>query len=435
MKNRFKLLLVFLILLAELAHARQTKVYPIKHLQKDFQQLTELIKIHPQLHTYTPKDSLDRLIQQQYEAVNRAMTVAEFYTICAPIVAAIRCGHSYVDMPKKVWTNHRTPYFPLQVRLHNDSLFLMEALNDIPAGSLIRTINQKSVEEIIQILKNNTSIDGYNPYGKEAKFNANFIKQLSTILHFPDEYQFRIQLLETKQFATASLNAKTLPNLTVPSRNPMSTCSKNLCFQPMEKNNAALLTIKSFSYYREEDFAHFKSSIDSSFQKINQQGLEQLIIDVRGNIGGNPYCGQYLLAYLIDKPFIYFKQNHESYGSLSESYPPKKQSTNVQPCILIDGAGFSTTGHFLALVKANELATLVGEELGSSFSCNDNGTWVTLSKTKLRVRMARETVQVAVDGAAKKGRGILPHYEVRPTVDDWLQKKDVVLEKALEVLE
>ena len=49
----------------------------------------------------------------------------------------------------------------------------------------------------------------------------------------------------------------------------------------MPDNSAAYLTIASFNYYRWNDFDVFKNFIDSSFQVINRNKIDNLIIDLR----------------------------------------------------------------------------------------------------------------------------------------------------------
>jgi len=272
--KRIMLIWGIFMLMSNISWAYQQKIHPIKHLQKDFRQLVELMKIHPQLNTFMSQEAWDELIKKQYEALSSPMTTAEFHNICAPVIAAIRCGHSGMDMPKRFWQDKTITYFPLNARLDGDSMITIRESNQVPAKSILTQINGKPISEIIKGMKANMHIDGFNQYGKEARINANFSKHLSTFLNFPATYQISYIDPTTTLENMISVKAKMLQDITLPIRNPMSTCTENLCMKVFPTQKAMLMTVKSFSYYLDEDLEVFKHFVDSCFQSIEKKGLK-----------------------------------------------------------------------------------------------------------------------------------------------------------------
>ncbi len=48
----------------------------------------------------------------------------------------------------------------------------------------------------------------------------------------------------------------------------------------------------------------YKTFLDKSFSILVTKKVEHLIIDLRGNSGGDPYCGSYLLEYIAKKVYL-----------------------------------------------------------------------------------------------------------------------------------
>jgi C-terminal processing protease CtpA/Prc len=78
-----------------------------------------------------------------------------------------------------------------------------------------------------------------------------------------------------------------------------------LGYELLAEPSTALLTVGSFSIERSQQYDTFLSA---SFQDMADKQIENLIIDVRGNGGGDPEFSADLIAYLMDEPFTYFSQ-------------------------------------------------------------------------------------------------------------------------------
>ena len=205
----------------------------------------------------------------------------------------------------------------------------------------------------------------------------------------------------------------------------------------MPDNSAAYLTIASFNYYRWNDFDVFKNFIDSSFQVINRNKIDNLIIDLRFNGGGSQSASMHLLQYLLDKPFKYYStvqfEGKEGKIEGEELVYPFENRYKGNCYFIIDGHGNSTTGHFMSIVKHFDVGTIVGEELGSNQFCSAGMTTCRLSNTKLVYYVANNTHE-SLAITLPDETGILPDYYISQSIDEYLQKIDVVRDFTIELV-
>ncbi|MGC9342482.1 MAG: hypothetical protein ACP5E3_07275, partial [Bacteroidales bacterium] len=95
---------------------------------------------------------------------------------------------------------------------------------------------------------------------------------------------------------------------------------------------------------------------------------------------------------------------------------------------LIDGNGFSTTGHFCGLLKYHKVGKFVGTELGSTYTCTGNATYPPLKNTGIMVGTARVMRYTAAVKDMDPRRGVLPDYRVELSTEDIVDGRDVVME-------
>jgi C-terminal processing protease CtpA/Prc len=161
--------------------------------------------------------------------------------------------------------------------------------------------------------------------------------------------------------------------------------------------------------------------------------VRNLILDLRNNSGGDPFCAVHLLSYLETKPAPYFAGVYEGYETLAQPVPvAAKNAFNGNLYVLINGGCFSSTGHLCSLLKYHAHGKFIGEETGGTYQCNDSHTQIATTATKLNLIVARMTYTVAVKGISRE-TGIMPDYPVEPTIGDVLTGRDAVKEFAMKL--
>jgi len=408
-----------------------TKIYALEDYQEDFNEMVELLlKKHPQPYAFTSKESLDKLIDDQYNKITDSTTMGRFIWICQEVVAAIHCGHTFV------WSNelHKLPksmVFPMNVRYDGSKLYIMDPKNNansLSAGDEILTINGVDAETLRKEIFKHLSSDGYNEANKKENVNNYFRQMCAMFYDFPNSYQVTVKHKEKIE----EIKLAKIENLAY-TKTFLDHCENNLCLDTDLERSTARITIRSFSYYKKQ-LPVFKSFVDSCFQHINESQIKNLIIDLRNNGGGDPYCGAYLLQYITEKPFTYFDKSVKWYRKLKKPIQPKQNRFRNKPYILINGECFSTTGHFCSLVKENNLGIFIGDETGGTYTCNDFSKSYKLDNTDLILRVPTRIVKTTASTLTNK-HGIIPDHQVLPNIDNFLTSTDTVLNYTLKLIE
>jgi C-terminal processing protease CtpA/Prc len=192
----------------------------------------------------------------------------------------------------------------------------------------------------------------------------------------------------------------------------------------------AVLTVPSFVISQNPDYRVF---FEDAFRQMNDRGTTHLIIDIRGNGGGDPDMSVSLISHLIARPFIYFKKG-AGYDHLFAATAPHAVHFGGTVHVLIDGGCFSTSGHFCSIVRHYGLAAFVGETGGGTFRCHDNSRDFVMSHSGIRLRVARTTYETAVPDI-DVSEGFPPDFRVVPTIHDILSRNDPQMDVALRLSE
>lgn len=407
-------------------------------LQHDFKQLIKIIdENHPAQYEFISKELYQKFCDNEYSKISDSMSIYSFYTICSSVIGKLGSGHSGVSMYAGFFRDTNIRFFPIKIHWDNKKMYVIQTFgkDKIDCGAEILKINNQSVDIIYKMIYNTISADGLNSSYISGSMNKLFAYSYAMNYGFPKEFRITYKVHGGKKNQEITCLPIKVDEDLKPLSSTVFSCD-SLCFKILENPNAAIITIPSFEY-RDERTVIFKKFIDESLLEINKKGIKNLIIDLRGNSGGDPFCAAYLLSCFINKPTTFFAGKYITgginYDSLSYPILPAKNIFKEKPYILIDGLGFSSTGFFCALMKYNKLGVFVGEELGGTYLTTADPSVFTLNNSKLRIRIARAERCVAVEGFPKN-RGILPDYEIKPSINDLIENKDRVLEYTIELI-
>ena len=421
-----------LLLPEAIFHPNEYFSYPVifqkEKLQADFEQFRSILEeTHPALYDYTDKGVLDSLFDRNYAAIQDDLDFNSFLVLMTEVISQVGCGHSSLWIPGDYWTVVPHKLFPLKLQVAGEKFYISGFFNDtasVPKGSKIISINGEPFEQIATRLESLTSADGLNRAFRRAKVAQHFAVKYAMAYGFPDA--FTIQYIQAYQEKPIEAVLKPVSKRHV---DLGKVDHDELSMKVLNKGRTALLTINTFAYYSEVDM--FKAFIDSVFQVIDQKSIDQLILDLRGNGGGDPFCSSYLWGYLQHEPVPYFEDHYGKYDTLAIAIPQPKLHFQGELYTLIDGLGFSTTGHFCGLLKYHQVGIFVGSETGATYTCTGNATYPALEQTGIMVGTARVGRYTAAVKDMDPLRGIIPEYPVEPTQEDLISGRDAVLEYAL----
>jgi hypothetical protein len=430
------LLVLFMRQRGGVAH---TGPYAAEELREDFRQLRDAMEsLHPKLYAFEGKPEFDRLLDEQYAGIDHSMEIEEFYAIVKPVVARIGCGHARVYAPEWYW--HRSPerMFPLELVFLETGTYALRSHADttiVPPGSEIVSINGRPIGEITDRMRANISADGYNEHWKLFRLNRAFEHLYALLYGYPDDFTIVYRAPdggEERQTTLPPVRQEDIGEFPDPRKATGEWIDDNLGFEIIEDRGVAVMTITTFGYY--DDRERFRAFIDGAFDKIHAANITNLILDVRGNDGGDPFCTVPLLSYIETRPVPYFATQFRQYEKFARPIPLAENRFEGNLVVLIDGGCYSSTGHLAAVLDYNDIGVFVGTETGGTYTCNDASKSIVLHNTGLRINMPRMTFAAAVSGM-NPARGIKPDHRVAPRIEDLVEGRDTIREFAVELLQ
>ena len=132
---------------------------PIEHLQEDFQIMRHALEeAHGGIYRYTSKAEMDRTFDRAYRKIDHPMTDMEFWRLAAPVVAHIKCGHTWLWFPQSVQTQFKTtePIFTAEANVLHNRAFIHNPYGELSqalAGREILSINGVPTGKILKELR------------------------------------------------------------------------------------------------------------------------------------------------------------------------------------------------------------------------------------------------------------------------------------------
>jgi len=323
------------------------------------------------------------------------------------------------------------------------------------AGREIQSINGVPTTHIISTMLAAESEDGDGQASRQRNIGGHFGLDLITLLGLRAPYTLVLAGDGTKnveQVRVAGLrheDLKRMSKMLFPQDQPKKDFAE---LKFLDNGQIAQLTYSSFGTSSEEGQKFMKRA----FEGIQSKGSKALILDLRGNGGGEDELGKLLFSYLVDTPFKYyddliingmnfsFSKYTDNHADLSVpagvaerradgrvhviGHPnlglqqPSKPTFTGPVYILIDGGCFLTTAEFLTEVHSHHRAIFIGEESAGGYYGNTSGSVVriTLPNTKLGVFIPLMTYYMSVGDKREHeaARGIIPDIPVKYTIAD-----------------
>ena len=416
--------------------AAQDKNYSREELVQDLKQIEKTIMDENPL-IFADREELKADFLKSYDLIEDGMTELEFYRLINPLVVDINCGHTNLYISEALEKNReeKAEFFPLEVTLINDELFVLEddKKSGIKAGSKIKSINGLKNKIIIEKLIENISGDGDGEakqrYIISKYFNSRFYDFVDNSEEFKVEY-----LNQDGNQVTANLKAEQNNSYNLNSWSLHFADYRDRNYYDSEIfNNYALLDLNIFMQEKEVKFDSF---LEKFFLELKERDISNLIIDLRGNFGANPFMSKTLLSYLVSKETDYFTDDLPFLQRLLGFTDPIEAAENNfdgKVVLITDGANFSTAAHFAAFFKYNKLGTIIGRETAGSYICTDSSKDMVLKNTRMRLHYSTLVYELNVDGLPKN-KGIEPDITIKEDINTILNNRDPQMERSLKLL-
>ena len=452
------------------------KTYSAENLRKDLQVLWEVLdEGHAGLDRYTPKSVLKESFLKAISGAAASMTEFDFYVKILPLIEKIKDGHTRAQLSPAAtaFLDSRPVIFPFGLRFLGNRTYIFRNLSgdrSIQAGAELMEINgmplDKILPELLRLIPNDAGIATRKI--RQLEFPANFGTLFALRFGRPESYRIRFKPhLSEKALESSVPGIKGEDVVRILNEKYPETARRLPAYELAFHGTTAILTIRSFSDGPEKELPPYPVFLKNTFLALEEKKISNLIIDLRENGGGNDHYGKLLFAYVMDRPFLYYKaleakkDRYElfKFGGVTKEeaadlaghvkknehgwfdvlgHPnsgildPQNPRFSGKVAILIGGLSFSATGETTSLFHYHKKAVFFGEECGAGYYGNTSGFIVTvvLPNTGIRVRVPLVLYSMAVDGYPKD-RGIIPDVLVSPTIEDLLAGRDPVMERAL----
>ncbi len=431
------------------------KTFSANQLNEDFAVFKKtLIAIHPGIYRYNTPESLEKDFAEYENKLNQPMSEGKFFLLISQFLNKLKCGHTFSNplnqnsLVRERIFNNKT-YFPFYFRLVNGRMIITEnaSTNPLPKGSEITKINGIPVKEIIEKLLTVTKADGNSTLENrlnsieltrlEAERYALFDMYFPLLFPLKDE-NFTIEAVyfttkkPTKFQTPAMFKAERTAEITK-RYGKAPTYDDGWKFE-IWNNSTGYLKINNSLTWRLKTIK-FKEFLANAFAELQAKNIKNLIIDLRGNDGGDMEPGFEISRYLAQKTLpIYaeskrlvrnvsaqpdllknldtysdeltnglkngltadsYKKSEKDYFEILpneklESFPnvtPDKNNFRGKTFIISDGSNASATFQFLEYVQANKLATIVGQTTGGNKQGINGGNYFFLSLPNSKVEI------------------------------------------------
>lgn len=477
------------------------KTFSPAQLNEDFEIFKKTVTaIHPGIYRYQTPATLEKLFRQFAEDLKNPLTENEYFLRLARLTSQIYCGHTYLNpnnqnalLRERIF-NGKT-YLPFYFCILGRKIVVTEnaAPVALPRGSEIRKINNVPAREIIGKLLAVTNADGRRTHAHRlsqielTRFSAERYAHFDWYfpLVFPlEKSSFTIEAVDPKTGKRTSFDVSAMTKAERTAEiekryGKAPTYDDGWKFE-IKDNSVGYLKIENSITWRLKKIK-FKEFLANAFAELRAKAVKNLIIDLRGNDGGDSDVGFELAKYLaktelppyaasrrlvrnvaaqpdalryLDTYSEDLKTNLRNGLSANlfkpvengffEILPNDKVTTypKVTPAhnnfqgetfVIADASNASATFSFLKFVKENRLARIVGEESGGNLQGINGGNYYFLNLPNSKIE-TDIPVYFFAPLNRQKDSAVVPDYRVSPTARDIADRIDAEVNFILKLI-
>ncbi|TPD67222.1 S41 family peptidase [Flavobacterium microcysteis] len=458
--------LVLLILLLNGLAVYSQKKYSPQEMKVDIDSLVRYIEeTHPNPYYRYSKKKFQKDIQQLKKELNTNLSEIDFYLAFIKIISKLNDGHTGIDIPLNFYLKTNPSLLLYEFTLSPQKPYIITGKpytsikNEIPKDSEIISINNISSEKIVKdiIALNTGERDEF-----KAEYGANsFFFYLDYLYHAKGTYTIAYKLNGKEQKITVKgipyqdyeEQAKNLKQENSENENHQN--GKNYTLKLIPEKSTAIISFQIF------DWDGFPEFCKQAFTEIKDKKIENLIIDIRNNLGGDSDVGDELFQFFMNHPYKQYDRvigknsrlikerirAHERNGKIltSKDLATLKKAEGVydtivyeeipirenplrfngKVCLLTSAQTFSSAADFAQCFSYYKRGKIIGEETGGLVVSYGDIVSHQLPNTKLFITISSKL-----------------YYNVGTKVNDWhgvipdiKTPSSKALDKALEIIQ
>ncbi|GGX05516.1 S41 family peptidase [Aquimarina muelleri] len=480
-----------------------SKLHSIEEIQEDIDfTYHKLQRFHPDLYWYISKDSLDKKISTLKQSIKAPVSSIEFYKRLAPVVASIRQGHTAIYSPRKKQSKKEKKtkgkrsygFKSLAFEGEGGKVFIKKNYgkdSTLIAGSEILSVDNEKTNDLLNYFKKLHTGDGYNttfiPKYTSSNFGSLYARTheqkdslLVTLKTEDNIYSRYVYASYSKENEVLKKDTVTVPKQKISKQDKQIARKKNKqirkyqykygydSFKKEYNRNFEFITsdtTATVAYMKIRSFTKggYKDFYKEIFSKVDSAKCQNLILDLRGNLGGRLSEIDELYSYVTDKEYV-FVEKAKMTKRMSFLYPffhakswvgktgailfsplltiyqffkvkkvkgtpyfklkynklrdPKSNAYTGKIYVLINGESFSASSILSTHLKATKRATFIGEETGGAYNGTIAGLFTILELPNSKINMRLGLMKINAPYTVQPdGFGILPDVYIQSKRD------------------
>ena len=452
-------------------------------------------QLHPGLYRYNTKPEMD----QQFVALNRRLDhdqpLQEAFLAFSEFAAKVRCGHTQANPFNQTKAIVEALFeSPTRVPFYFDWMDGrmvvtrdFTANQSLPPGTEVVELNGVKVSAILARLLSIARADGANDAKRVAQLAVNGDSRYEAFdLYYPMFFPQKsaVATLAVRKPNRNHLERISAGTLTFEQRiasikdHDQQGKSDQVLFEwKYLENGSAYLRMPTWALYNSK--WNWKKWIDERLDEAAEKGAPALILDLRGNEGGDD-VGNEIIPYLIqspitissmrrlvryrkvpddlvpyldtwDKSFLdwgtsavdlasawptaptevtYLKLNRFDDSAAGDIIKPAGKLFRGKLLVLVDASNSSATFQFAQTIQTQHLGTLIGQSTGGSKRGINGGAFFFLRLPHSGIEMDLPLI-ATFPTSPMPDTGVEPDVPVKPTIDDIARGYDAVLAAAM----
>lgn len=443
----------------------------------DYRQMASSIKeIYPSLEDFMTEEEYDTFVEEEIAKMPENITLKEFAYLIMNFNRKIHDSH--------MWFNYGIPLdndgtiSPLLFARVDDKVRIIVTTDEYKAytGREITHVNGKHVDTLCMGIAPRTSMiydaqvesvleqELASPFTNHLYYEGDkdALKANKATLTLSDGEELKVPLMKLNQNTKPLFDRNSMENWFI---------SQYLVYR--KGNWETMKSNDSTAYMRLNNFELMETEVDSMLvflDLLEKKGYKNLIIDLRGNPGGNPDVVYKLVDALMDEPIKreggYMKVNMQTIKSPTLNYPSGtimfEDYKEIPGCkgfykisepnenapsdtikalytgrvyVLINANSASASTEFAGIMKRNARGYVIGRETKTAYHTMNALKFAEIglpnSHFKCHIPMVRIVSDEFVNEDFPYGRGVIPHLTIPFTYEEMTSDGEMIYNKAL----
>jgi hypothetical protein len=442
--------------------------------------------LHPGLYRYNTPEEIEAAFDELADGFAEGSTLSEAYLAFAELLASIRCGHTYgnfwnqsAEVQEQLFNG--ADKLPFTFRIVGERMVVTRNATDEPRlrpGTVITAIGGVPTGELLERLMRLIHADGASDHQRRFELQVSGIGEFEPfdvyqpLLFPPRNGRYRFSALHTGSGERFDLSA---PALTRAGRKavlderygPLPNSPDELWRFELLDDETGYLKAGSFVTWKMK--LDWKSLLEGAFETLRQGAVDNLILDVRGNGGGDEAVLEALLGHVLTEPIslplgrqlVRYEKAPEDLEKYLDTWdrsfldrtgqvrsagggffaakdatdeptvlPGSETAFSGRLYLLVDPANTSATFTLARILKDAGRATLVGETTGGNRRGINGGQILFLRLPNSGLEMDIPLIGF-FPSQDQPDSGVVPHLRVVSSLEDISRGVDGVLEAAL----